>query len=341
MASFQWSTIASPQSANFAFPVTLTAKDANGYTATGYSGAVTLSGQVGSLTTGMVLGEPTPTTYYNNGTWSLGYSFTPSTTITVTDVLHYFGSKISIWTNSGTLVASQTFSASNPGWLDTPLTTPVQLTGGTTYRIADYTAGQNYYLWSSTSHVSPLGTIGQEYEVSGDGFPTNSYSDDWWCVDLLAQVGSYTSVPISPSTVTLTAGTWTGNVTVLQAATGMTLYANDGNGHVGTSNTFNVLALPPLTVTVPANTTEGNPPTTGTVSIPAALGTNLTVNLTSSDTSRLTVQPSVTILAGQTSASVPITTINTGLLDGPEAVVVTAAASGYETAPARSRSTAA
>ena len=121
-------------------------------------------------------------------------------------------------------------------------------------------------------------------------------------------------------------------MTVLQAATGMTLYANDGNGHVGTSNTFNVLALPPLTVTVPANTTEGNRAVTGTVSIPAALGTNLTVNLASSDTSRLTVpaerdhpcRPDLGLGADHD--------VNTGLLDGPEAVVITAAASGYLTA---------
>ena len=47
-ASFQWSTVASPQSENVAFPVTVTAKDANGYTATVYNGTATLSGNVGS-----------------------------------------------------------------------------------------------------------------------------------------------------------------------------------------------------------------------------------------------------------------------------------------------------
>ena len=87
----------------------------------------------------------------------------------------------------------------------------------------------------------------------------------------------------------------------------MSLYASDGNGHVGSSNSFNVLALPPLALTVPLNTTEGNAPATGTVSIPAALSSDLVVDLASSDTNRLTVPASVTILAGQTSASVPIT----------------------------------
>ena len=47
VASFQYSTIPSPEYQNVAFPVTLTAKDANGYTATGFNGTVNLSGQTG------------------------------------------------------------------------------------------------------------------------------------------------------------------------------------------------------------------------------------------------------------------------------------------------------
>ncbi len=90
-----------------------------------------------------------------------------------------------------------------------------------------------------------------------------------------------------------------------------------------------VSVLPPLTVTVPANATEGVGTVDGTVTIPTALASPLVVSLASSDTNRLTVPASVTILAGQTSAVLPITIINTGLLDGPEAVVVTATASGY------------
>ena len=219
VASFQSSTIASPQSQNVAFPVTLTAKDANGYTATGYNGTATLSGAVGSTTTAMLMGEPTPDWSGNYGTYTLGYSFTPSATITVTDVLHYFGSKISIWTDSGTLVASQTFALAGAGWMDTPLAAPVTLAAGTTYRIGDYSSAQTYYRWTTASHVSPLGTLGQDYDVSGDGFPTSSYGDDWWAVDLLAQVGSSTSVPITSVTATFVNGTWTGSVSVAAATT--------------------------------------------------------------------------------------------------------------------------
>jgi hypothetical protein len=330
VASFQWSTISSPQYATVPFSTTITAEDAHGYTATGFNGSAALSGAVGSLTTGMVLGEPTPTTYYNTGTWSLGYSFTPSSTMTVTDVLHYFGTKISIWTIGGTLVAAQTFPYSGPGWLDTPLATPVQLTGGQTYIVDDYTAGENYYLWPSTSHTSPLGTLGQAYYVSGDGFPSlvDSTSVEWWTIDLKAQVGSFTSEPVSPATATFVSGTWTGNVTVATAANGMHLNVVDGS-YTGTSNTFDMLPPPWLSLSLPTGATEGDGTVTGWLDIPFALTSNLTVSLASSDPTRLTVPATETIPAGQTLISLPITIIDTGLLNGPEAVTITVSASGY------------
>ena len=137
VASFQWSTIASPQKQETPFPVTLTALDANGYTVSNFDDTATLSGVVRGTATESILGQPDPT-------WSgggigyddtLGYSFTPSSDILVTDVLHYFGSKVSIWTDSGVLIASQTFDPAPPGWVSTPLATPIELYAGTTYRI--------------------------------------------------------------------------------------------------------------------------------------------------------------------------------------------------------------
>ncbi len=73
----------------------------------------------------------------------------------------------------------------------------------------------------------------------------------------------------------------------------------------------------PLTLALPANETEGVGTVNGTLSVPVAPASNLTVSLVSSDPSRLTVPTTVTIPAGQTSVSVPITIVNTGLLDGP------------------------
>ena len=330
MASLQWSTVASPEYQNNPFPVTLTAKDANGYTATGFNGPATLSGSVGTTTTATWLGKPTPDVNFNTGTWTLGWSFTPTSTILVTDVLHYYGSKISIWTDSGTLLTSQTYAMAGPGWADTPLATPVQLLGGTTYRIGCYTAGQNYYRWTTTTHVFPLGTIGQDYMTSGDGFPVTHEGNQWYIMDFVAQVSSATSVPITPTTANFVNGVWTGNVKVLQAVAGMHLHVDDGSGHTSDSNTFDTLPVP-LSVTLPANATEGDGTAMGTVSVLVAPTTDLVVNLTSADTTRITVPASVTIPAGQTAVALPLTIVDNSFLDGPEVVAInaTTAAAGY------------
>lgn len=91
-------------------------------------------------------------------------------------------------------------------------------------------------------------------------------------------------------------------------------------------------SLPSLTVTVPLDIfSEGSGANVavGTVTIPAALGTDLVVSLVSSDTTEATVPPSVTIPAGQTSANFNISAVNDFLADGSQAVMITATASGY------------
>ena len=74
-----------------------------------------LSGSVGTITTGTILGGASPTWNGNGGTYTIGYSFTPNANLLVTDVLHDFGTKISVWTNSGVLVGSQIFACGHGG----------------------------------------------------------------------------------------------------------------------------------------------------------------------------------------------------------------------------------
>lgn len=68
---------------------------------------------------------------------------------------------------------------------------------------------------------------------------------------------------------------------------------------------------------------------TGTVTIPAALGTDLTVTLLSSDVTEATVPATVTIALGNTSANFPINAVDDFLVDGSIGVTITATASGY------------
>ena len=78
-----------------------------------------------------------------------------------------------------------------------------------------------------------------------------------------------------------------------------------------------------LSLSFPTTLTEGNS-TTGTVTSDDALPTPITVALVSSNVSRLTVPASVTIPAGNTSASFALAAPNNTLSDGPAVVNVTA-----------------
>jgi hypothetical protein len=333
LASFLWSTIASPEYENVPLPVTLTAKDANGYTATGFSGTANLTGLVGTTSSQTILGQPAYTDQNNNGAYTVGYSFTPRGNFLVTDILHFFGTKLSIWTSSGQLLMSQTFSGTNGSWVDTPMTTPYQLQAGTTYVITVYTAGQEYYWKDEMPPASPVGTIGNDYEVGGDGFPTYNDDPQQWLLDLQGDFETYSSVPIAPTTASFVNGVWTGNVTVTQAAGAMHLHVDDGSGHIGDSNTFDTLDAVQVIVTAPSDATEGDGTLSGTISVPVAPSADLLVNLASSDSTRVTVPASMTIPAGQTSVALPITVIDDTLLNGPEAIVITATPTAIGYAP--------
>jgi hypothetical protein len=80
-----------------------------------------------------------------------------------------------------------------------------------------------------------------------------------------------------------------------------------------------------LAVALPPSATEGSGVLTGagTVTVSAAPTVNVTVNLTSSDTTE------VTISAGQTSAAFNLTLVNDAEYDGVQAVTVTGSAAGF------------
>lgn len=87
-----------------------------------------------------------------------------------------------------------------------------------------------------------------------------------------------------------------------------------------------------LIVTLPLTATEGDGVLAGSVYIPAASGQNLIVNLASNDTTELIVPPTVTILAGATSAQFDATVQDDADIDGPQTVSVTATNAAYPSA---------
>ncbi len=86
-----------------------------------------------------------------------------------------------------------------------------------------------------------------------------------------------------------------------------------------------------FTVTLPAQAREGDGVLAGqgTVSLPFPAASDITVSLASSDTTEVTVPPTITLRAGATSAAFDLTIIDDALLDGAQAAMITAAAPGF------------
>jgi len=84
----------------------------------------------------------------------------------------------------------------------------------------------------------------------------------------------------------------------------------------------------------PVAETAGSAATTGTVTVPSAPAGNLVVNLNSANTSAATVPASVTILAGQTSATFGVTVVKNSSSYDDQSSLITASANNYTTGTA-------
>ncbi len=247
---FDWSAITSPQFVGQPFAVSITAKDSSGLTLTAFTGPVNLSGSTGGgVITNRILGDVVDNNSFN-GSYTVGYSFTPSTNITVTHLRHYAGTKVSIWTDTGTLVVSQPVTSTPRVWTETPLITPVVLQAGVRYRIGAFSGGLGNYYRFDLPTTFPNGTIHSSYSVSGDNFPANTDSPLWYFVDVKYSIGVSVPVPISPTTSgTFVNGTWSGQLTVQTASSNLVLRADDGDGHTGKANAITVVLQNDLSVT--------------------------------------------------------------------------------------------
>ncbi len=388
VASYHWSTIASPQSQGVSFPATVTALDANGFTVTGFTGSVSLTGLVRN-TSGragqILLYDDSADHYFQTALTALGMSFTvytddyyfetalasanPHTTLALVDDEDYGYSfeNIPAFVNNGGAVvfaswilwdlpsvaaalgAEAVSAYYNPmpvyDWggssLFSGLTSPV----GFEQTIYGY---NGEYLQPAGSGVAVAGfqatpaadqaavIIGSAGRTIVNGFQMDNAVSATAAVQLaeneIQSAINNMSVPVyvTPNAVTFTGGTWSGNLTAWPQTDSMFVLASDSRGNAGYSNTFTVTGFPsPLTLVVPANATDGQGTVPGAVDIPAALDFPLTVSLVSSDGSRVSVPATVTIPAGQTSAPLPITIVDSTLLDGLEPVLISATAPGY------------
>jgi hypothetical protein len=244
MHHLEWAAILSPQAPNTPFPVAITARDVGGLLVTNFNSVAHLSALIPNLQPsnsilGNVIHENTFT-----GDFTLGYSFTPSVEMRVTHVRHYFGNKVSIWEDNGTLLASTPVASAQGTWTVTPLPNEVVLEPGNRYRIAAYTGGptDSYFWYTTGSNNFPHGTIHESHDGPGDTFPSNTDEVRWWLVDMLYTAVGATPAPyVTPTTVgPFINGAWSGSLMVTQAQAGIRLRANDDTGHAGVSGAFDV-----------------------------------------------------------------------------------------------------
>ncbi len=251
---FTWDAVSSPQYVNEPFAVQLTAKDSFETTVSNFTGTVNFSSSgSGGMVTNTLLPSPAASAS-GSGNYTLAYAFTPATNLTVTHVRSVAGQKVSIWSNAGTLLASQNVAGPLGSWTDTPLATPLVLVAGNTYRVSFYVNGGTYYYRTDQPATFPHGTIVSGYYYSTtDSFP-NSYSGSDTTIflcDLRYTVSGALSIPIQPaSSGNFSNGVWAGDITASAPTTNLVLRADDGSGHVGLSSPFAVELRNDLAVTV-------------------------------------------------------------------------------------------
>jgi uncharacterized repeat protein (TIGR01451 family) len=246
-----WSSIGSPQLVGTPFPVTITARDEFGGVVSNFTGTVVLSGYAGGGgATGTLLNGLAHTDLDTSIDLTLAVAFTPNTNLQVTHLRYYSGTKVSLWTDAGVLLASQSVVGTPGTWAETQLAIPIPLTAGTRYRVgAYYPPGTNFYYRANVPATFTNGTIDFAcYSDSGDAFPSNDLgTDSLYLVDLRYSVGFSVAVAVSPTNSGAFAdGGWTGYVTVLQPATNTYLVATHSAGPRGTSISFDVLPARPV-----------------------------------------------------------------------------------------------
>ncbi|MCE5228189.1 hypothetical protein LLG95_01150 [bacterium] len=147
---------------------------------------------------------------------------------------------------------------SSTGWVLFEFDTPFEY-NGTDHLMVDFsfyntTWGANFgYVRCTNSASRVLYTGGNTLADPLTWTGTTPTPIDDTFVPNIKLVSGHT-VPVTPAaTGNFTAGIWSGALTFSSAATGVYLKANDGAGHTGRSNTFNVQAGSPngsLTVTI-------------------------------------------------------------------------------------------
>lgn len=279
---YGWSTIASPQCMNAAFPVTITAKDINNNTATTFNGKVTIAGfNGGALIDGFESGvwPAAPWVSVGGGGTALAasahdgsYGLQDPGWYYRTDIsIGTAGESLSWWVRPSNATSGRSylgFGASAAGCFSV-----VTEVNGNSFAIQQNTG----YAFVDVANVAQTYLRGQWYKVevkfnSTTSVTANLYDSDGTTLLNTVSYGAVTGLPggiavrsivsfdldtirrgsripvqVTPDiTANFVNGVWSGNVEVLQAANNMYLTAINGIGdNIGSSNPFDAIYDPP------------------------------------------------------------------------------------------------
>jgi methionine-rich copper-binding protein CopC len=188
---------------------------------------------------------------------NIGVEFQASTNGTISGVRFYKESDDTgthtgtLWSSNGTVLATGTFTnESSAGWQELDFSTPVSVTAGATY-VASYNTQTGHYAYT-TGGLSSAVTNGPLTALAGGGvyaygsantFPTNTYQDDNFWVDVVFEssspsapsVNSVTPVNGSTSNPVSTAPTATFSEAVVPSSVSFSVTDSSGNSVAGTT----------------------------------------------------------------------------------------------------------
>jgi subtilisin-like proprotein convertase family protein len=218
---------------------------------------------------------------------------------------------------------------------------------GTSIALTGTVAAGGVHVLASSTATSTLLALAQQTNVSNffngdDAVVLRKGGASGTIVDVIGQIG------VDPGTAWTATGISTADRTIRRKTSvvqGDTNAANAFDPSVEWDgfavDTFSGLGShstssgPALAVAAsPASFAEnaGTNASTGTVTIPAVVATNVPVTLSSGNTNAATVPASVTINAGLTNATFPIAAVDNLVSDGSKVVAISASASGYASA---------
>ena len=215
--------------------------------------------------------------------------------------------------NSGSIVGTFSVATASP----TITLNPTSLTGLTTTTganssVTNYTVtGTN--LGATNVTVTPNSSLIEISTNASTGFATNALT--------LIQTGGVVSNTV-----------YVRIANVATATNFSTTIANDSGTASSNLTVSGSVTAPPLTLVLNPTTVAENAgasASTGTVTVPSAPASNLEVNLNSANTSAATVPVSLTILAGQTSATFGVTVVQNSSSYDDQSSLITASASNY------------